>query len=120
MPRTTLRGSVLHGNKPNWEPLLHLVGEPVVRDFMWMFEVELTNGTRLQAYKHIDTRRYIHLDPDCQAFAYVEPDRYRVYPTAEILAEVFATLPVPGLGGVTPKRIVASWAAVRRAEDLTN
>ena len=39
---------------------LDAVGEEVCRDFMWMFEVELSNGKRLQAYKHADTRRYIH------------------------------------------------------------
>ena len=35
-----------------------------------MFEVELSDGTRLHAYKHRWTRRYIHLTGDGRAFAY--------------------------------------------------
>jgi hypothetical protein len=31
---------------------------------MWMFEVRLSDGTPLHAYKHIDTRRYLHLASD--------------------------------------------------------
>ncbi|MGH3994438.1 MAG: hypothetical protein ACRDSN_18500 [Pseudonocardiaceae bacterium] len=62
-----------------------------------MFEVELTDGTALQAYKHIDTRRYVHLAPDGAAVAF---------------AAVFA--PLPCLAGVTEEQIVASSAAVER------
>jgi hypothetical protein len=88
------------------------VGEEVTGDFMWMFEVALTDGTKLQAYKHIDTRCYIHLASDGRAFVYEEPDRYRRFPAAEVLAAVFT--PLPGLAGVTEAQIDASWAAVDR------
>ncbi len=104
------RGAATQGSRPDWAPLLEAVGEEVTGDFMWMFEVELSDGTKLQAYKHIDTRRYIHLASDGRAFVYEDPDRYRRFPAAEVLAAVFA--PLPGLAGVTDAQIDASWVAV--------
>ena len=106
------RGGSTQGDRPEWQPLLDAVGQQVTGDFMWMFEVELTNGTRLQAYKHIDTRRYIHLACDGAAFVFEPPDRYRSVPAVDVLAAVFA--PLPRLAGVTDEQISASWAAVDR------
>jgi hypothetical protein len=106
------RGTSTQGERPDWGPLLEAVGEQVTGDFMWMFEVVLTDGTSLQAYKHIDTRRYIHLGSDGEAFVYESSDRYRRFPAADVLAAVFA--PLPGLAGVTGEQVGASWAAVER------
>lgn len=41
-----------------------------------MYAVELTDGTRLQAYKHYWTRDYLHLDNEGRAFIYAGKDRY--------------------------------------------
>ncbi len=69
-----LKGKMLPpSDQPVWQPLLDLAGKQV-EDFMWMFEVELTDGRRLHAYKHWWTRRYIHLTPDGDAFAYEWPE----------------------------------------------
>jgi hypothetical protein len=108
------KGKSYQGDRPEWGPLLDAVGERVTGDFMWMFEVVLDDGTPLQAYKHIDTRRYVHLAPDGTAFFYEEPDRYRRIAVARVLAEIF--VPLPGLAGVTDEQISASWAAVERLE----
>jgi len=107
-----LRGTATQADEPEWRPLLDAVGEEVCGDFMWMFEVELSNGTRLHAYKHADTRRYVHLDHTCAAFVFESPDRYRRLPLREVLAAAFT--PLPGLAGVTDEQISASWAAVGR------
>ncbi|MEA2387207.1 MAG: ribonuclease VapC [Thermoleophilaceae bacterium] len=113
MGRTRIyRGASTQGSRPEWGPLLEAVGEDVTGDFMWMFEVELTDGTKLQAYKHIDTRCYVHLASDGRAFVYEDPDRYRSVAAADVLAAVFA--PLPGLAGVTEAQIDASRAAVDR------
>jgi hypothetical protein len=106
------KGKECQGDTPDWEPLLNAVGERVTGDFMWMFEVTLTNGNRLQAYKHIDTRCYVHLAHDGSAFYFSGQDDYRSLPAAEAFAAAFAQL--PGLGGVTYEQIAASWAAVER------
>ncbi|HET7507797.1 MAG TPA: hypothetical protein VFJ53_05510 [Solirubrobacterales bacterium] len=60
---------------PEWEPLLNLAPDHV-GDFMWMFTVLLTDGTRLQAYKHYWTRGYLHLDNEGRTFIYAGRDRY--------------------------------------------
>lgn len=107
-----LRGRATQGDEPEWRPLLDAVGEKVTGDFMWMFEVELSNGTRLQAYKHVDSRRYVHLDDGGAAFVFEPPDRYRSVPVRDLFAAAF--IPLPGLAGVTDEQISASWAAVGR------
>lgn len=72
-----VRGRMLQGDTPNWKPLLDLAPHHV-DDFMWMFEVELEHGARVQAYKHWWTRRYLHLDFEGRAFIYDgDDDRYQ-------------------------------------------
>lgn len=109
----TYTGRSTQGDRPDWQPLLDAVGAVVTGDFMWMFEVELSDGTPLHAYKHVDTRRYVHLTPDGVAFVYEPPERYREIPLARVLTAVFA--PLIGLAGVTGDQVEASWAAVERA-----
>lgn len=114
MGRTrTIKGVMTQGDTPDWKPLANTVGYDLAGDFMWMFEVTLEDGRRLQAYKHIDTRRYVHLDAECQALVYVERGRYRPHSVADVLAAVFAPL-IRGLPGVTDDQVARSFAAVDR------
>jgi hypothetical protein len=41
-----------------------------------MHEIELADGARVHAYKHVSTRRYFHLACDGRAFAYTRGGRY--------------------------------------------
>jgi hypothetical protein len=66
---------MLRAHEPEWEPLLNFAADHV-GGFMWMYAVELTDGTRLQAYKHYWTRDYLHLDGDGRAFVYAANERY--------------------------------------------
>jgi hypothetical protein len=109
-----ITGRTTQGEHPDWGPLEAAVGMGVVGDFMWMFEVELDDGRRVQAYKHIDTRCYVHLDGDCNAFVYETPGRYRSIDIVHLLELVFARL--PGLAGVTDEQVHASLRAVDRLE----
>lgn len=68
--------------RPDWDPLIDLVGLELVRWFMWMGQIELVDDTRLHAYKHVATRRYLHIGEDGRLFAYRSPDHY-----TEIVAE---------------------------------
>jgi hypothetical protein len=79
---------------------------------MWMYEVELADSTHVQVYKHIDTRRSVHLAADGSAYYYEPPDRYVRIAAGYVFAEVFRDL--PRLGGVTEEQIAASWAALDR------
>jgi hypothetical protein len=109
-----LTGEMVQGEQPDWQPLEDLVGTDVVGDFMWMYEVALSDGRSLHAYKHVDTRRYIHMTADRSAFAYEPERRYLPVPAEEVLAEVFASL--VGLAGVTARQLAASWASVARLD----
>jgi len=73
--RRAIRGRILKVGAPEWEPLLNLAPDLVV-DFMWMGTVQLTDGTRIQAYKHYWTRDYLHLADDGRAFVFVPKTRY--------------------------------------------
>jgi len=48
--------------EPKWRPLEALIGAEGAASYMWMHEIEVDNGCRLQAYKHHVTRGYLHLD----------------------------------------------------------
>ena len=100
------------GERPEWEPLVNAVGSRVARDFMWMYEVELSDGRSLQAYKHVDTRGYVHLAADGEAYYYESPDQYVPIPAWRIFSAVFRDL--RGLAGVTEGQILDSRAAVDR------
>lgn len=69
------RGRILRVDAPEWEPLLNLAPDHVV-DFMWMGTIQLTDGTRIQAYKHYWTRDYLHLSEDGRAFVFIPKTRY--------------------------------------------
>jgi hypothetical protein len=104
------QGDIGQYGRPNWDPLLGLVGEELTGDFMWMYEVDLVPRGHLQAYKHIDTRRYLHLDGRGNAYEYHGPNRYRRVPVLDALVSVFASLPI--LAGVTREQLQRSWEAV--------
>lgn len=69
------RGRTLPVDVPEWEPLLNFAPDHV-GDFMWMETVQLTDGTRLQVYKHYWTRRCLHLSEDGRTFVFVPKTRY--------------------------------------------
>lgn len=80
-----IKGKSVRTPAAEWEPLLDLAPAHVA-DFMWMGSVELSDGTRLQLYKHYWTRDYLHLDGDGRAFVYVDPQRYEEIEPAWVLA----------------------------------
>jgi len=81
MPRLSCpaRAGVSDGTgEPNWQPLLDAVGEHLTGTFMWMYRVHLDGGGILHAYKHIFTRRYMHLGEDGRVYEYTACGRYVV------------------------------------------
>ena len=55
-------------------------GHPLAADdFMWMGAATFEDGRVVHSYKHIDTRRYLHLDEQGHAYRFLataEGDRY--------------------------------------------
>jgi hypothetical protein len=82
-------GDITQGDTPSWTALEELLEEELLGDFMWMFEVLLEDGTRLNAYKHRSTRRYFHLADDGRAFYYVSGDSYRQVDRPTAILSVF-------------------------------
>lgn len=119
MHRSDIPGRLGDADEPNWEPLLAVVGEDLVEWFMWMCPVELTDGTRLEAYKHRISRRYLYLDGRGRAWGYVEPRgragaRYRLMPSVASMLELVLS-PWWSTPLVEPAEIVACWEAIDRA-----
>lgn len=83
------RGTLTDHRKPTWAPLLDL-GPDEAPDFMWMFRVELEDGTVVEAYKHSQTRRYLHLDAAGRAYVSVGRARYEEADPVILLLEVAA------------------------------
>lgn len=71
-------GTIGQQECPDWAPLLAFVGESSAGEFMWMSQVDLADGGVMHAYKHIVTRRYLHLAGDGRTLVLVRPGRYRV------------------------------------------
>lgn len=90
MPRKTLHGRPTESELPCWRPLIELVGLELVGEFMWMLQIVLEDDSMLHAYKHIETRRYLHLHEDGgRAFVCVAAGRYReVHPRTALEAVV--------------------------------
>lgn len=79
------------GEEPEWRPLLDLVGPDIVGYFMWMCPLVLPDGTRMHAYKHHDTRRYLHIHEDGRLFEYDGAGGYLEISPTEALAEAFTS-----------------------------
>jgi predicted RNase H-like HicB family nuclease len=105
------------GDRPHWQPLMDLV----MTGWMWMFEVCLSDGRKLHAYKHRWTRRYIHLAEDGTGFLYLggKRERYEEVDPLWLLEEALGPLFLPDRMrmGTPPDREVrrllrsAGWSA---------
>jgi hypothetical protein len=87
MPHTLAGRSV--SSEPNWKPLIELIGLELVDWFMWMYAIQMSDGSRVHAYKHRTTRRYFHLGEDGRAFAYIPRYSYLEIGPAEAIDEAF-------------------------------
>jgi hypothetical protein len=94
--RRAIRGRILKVHAPEWEPLLSLAPDHI-DDFMWMGTVQLTDGARLQMYKHYWTRGYLHLSEDGRASIFVPKTRYEEVNPPWLLMRVLRQLVDPEL-----------------------
>jgi hypothetical protein len=83
-------GRMRQGSTPDWRPLEHLLGaDELCAHFMWMFDVELDDGTVLNAYKHKWTRCYFHLSDDARTFYFAGDELYGVIDPHTAIKAVF-------------------------------
>jgi hypothetical protein len=90
MHNRTVHGTLRQYERPIWQPLLDLLGEDLVEWFMWMHEIELADHSALHAYKHVATRRYLHLTEDGRAFVYRSEDDYAEITLRAAIDDAFA------------------------------
>jgi hypothetical protein len=86
-PKRIVHGGEIHGLRPDWRPLLDFAPDEIP-EFMWMFRVDLEDGTVVEAYKHSWTRRYLHLDPLGRAYAFRAGGWYEETDPRSLLEEV--------------------------------
>src|SRR5438270_2140971 len=85
------KGQMRQGKRPDWGPLERLLrSHDLCAHFMWMFEVELEDGTILNAYKHRWTRCYFHLADDGRTYCFVGDHEYREIDAWVAIKAVFA------------------------------
>lgn len=95
MSRTkTLTGRSVSIDALDCEPLHSIVGLELCSQFMQMFDVRLSNGHTVRAFKHITTRGYLHLDrtEPGLAYWYTDTGRYRPVDLKTALVAVFRDL----------------------------
>lgn len=97
---------------PNWEPLERLLGAELTPLFMWMGSHTHRTGAVLHAYKHLETRRTLHLDAQLRAYVYGPSGRYQPVHTHDALHAVLE----PWLSGptVTAEQAAAYFDALAR------
>ncbi len=108
--RTWYSGTTVGGALPVWEPLIAIV-KALTGSFMWMYEVELDDGRVIHAYKHHDTRRYLHLDTQSNLWVYQHRQgraMYRNGDLADALIEVFADWESLAFGPTSEERALVA------------
>jgi hypothetical protein len=106
---------VVQADAPAWEPLEAAIGSDIAEWFMWTHEIRLVDGWRLHAYKHVSTRRYLHLTEDGRAFDSRGESFYREIRLASAIARAFSgwerSMP-------SPRHLRALRMAIESARDL--
>jgi hypothetical protein len=110
-------GEITGADEPDWEPLVALMAPELVGWFMWMFPVTLADGTRVEAYKHQSTRRYLYLDADLRAWGYREDGRYSLQRSVSSVLELVLA-PWWESGHAEPDEVLLCWEAIERARRL--
>lgn len=71
-----LTGEIISADAPYWTPLESVLSREQCGYYMWMGEILLENGLRIHAYKHYNTRRYLHIGVDGSSWLYDYGNRY--------------------------------------------
>lgn len=74
--RAAAAGEVVAGAGPEWAALERVLGAGLCRWFDWLYEVSLSDGVALYAYRHRATRRCVHLSVDGAAFRLAVADTF--------------------------------------------
>ena len=76
---------------PEWGPLESILGPRTCADFMAMGEI-IQDSTTIYLYKHRDTRRYLNLDSQGQAYGFIPQcgtSSYKPIPLEDAITHAF-------------------------------
>jgi hypothetical protein len=74
---TLIGGSDCEPGRRDFTALQELVRDVIVSQFLWMFEVELQNGSRMDIYRHRDTCGYLYVAEDGRTFDWAARGQFR-------------------------------------------
>jgi hypothetical protein len=108
---------VVQYDEPDWRPLATVASEYLMGSFMWMHELATRRGERFHAYKHIETRCYVHIDMEGNGLAYhMDEDRYERVPAWVLLQA--ALRPWWEELNASPEEIALARIAIERARGM--
>ena len=89
VPEGAIKSTVVQAENPSWASIEAALGTELAGWFMWMYELRLDDGTRVDAYKHVTTRRYLHLSVAGLALRYGVEGRYLGVDLASAITTAF-------------------------------
>jgi len=108
---------VVNYEEPDWRPLERFASPYLAGSFMWMHEVRTRRGESFHAYKHIETRCYVHLGIDGNGLAFHwDEKRYGRYPAWVLLKA--ALRPWWEELNASAEEIALAQMAIQRAREL--
>lgn len=113
-PQGAIQGTVVQAEDPCWSALEAVLGTELAGWFMWMYELRLDDGTRVDAYKHVTTRRYLHLSLTGAALRYSVDGRYLGVGLPSAIATAFEGWQTAGPGPREVEHLAAAVASARR------
>src|SRR4051812_48028900 len=113
-PQRAIKGTVVQAAHPSWSSLEGVVGTDLAGWFMWMYELRLDDGTRVDAFKHVATRRYLHLSATGWALRYAVDGRYFSVDLASAITTAFEGWQCAEPGPRDMKLLAAAVASSRR------
>jgi hypothetical protein len=92
--KNRLHGKEPNGLRPDWRPLIDFAPDELP-DFMWMFRDFLEDGTVIEAYKHVWTRQYLHLDAKGRGYVFIGGASYEEVDPRALLRDALGHHPSP-------------------------
>ena len=89
--QTIVSGEMTSYDDPEWGPLEAFLPYDLCGGFMWMARWTFEDGREVQAYKHSETRRYLYLDDDGDAWEGLSGPEFRRMRHDDALEQVFDT-----------------------------
>jgi hypothetical protein len=113
-PERAIRATVVQAENPSWTSIEAALGTELSGWFMWMYELRLDDGTRVDAYKHVTTRRYLHLSAAGLALQYGLEGRYLGVDLASAITTAFEGWHRAAPGQRDVRLLAAAVASARR------